>query len=245
MVPVLYITVAMNEIVQFSCIALYIAFSLVNGSTPIEWMFLALAAITNVARMGFSSASHCPNGRWRWLPGDTIEHVFDACCVLFAGTSTAFIWHLYQARLNHMEVHLLGRNLSICVVSVGASLSIVVQLLKIEYIEHHRNISRSRAYPLTMTVAGRSSHSSKMHPIVVSFELDEETAATLDVERFPCIICLGEFEPGCPVGRLPCGHLFHDDCIGQWLKHGPRCPMRCSATKIEDISAQVDRFEAT
>jgi len=246
MVPALYITIAMNEIVQFSCIALYIAFSLCNGSTPMEWMFLALAAITNLARMGFSLASHCPfNGRWRWLPGDKIEHVFNACCVLFAGTATAFIWDLYQSRLNHIEVHLFRRNLSICVVSVGASLSMVVQLFKMQYIEEHRNISRSRAGPLTMTLAGRSLPSSKMQPTVVSFELDEETAATLDVARSPCVICLGEVVPGCPVGRLPCGHLFHDDCIGQWLKHGPRCPMRCSATKIEDISAQVDRFEAT
>jgi len=46
----------------------------------------------------------------------------------------------------------------------------------------------------------------------------------------PCVICLGEFTDGCAVGKLPCGHVFHKECVQEWFKNGhwkARCPMRC------------------
>ena len=32
-----------------------------------------------------------------------------------------------------------------------------------------------------------------------------------------CVICLDDFQAGARVKTLPCGHLFHDACIDQWL----------------------------
>ncbi|XP_057338956.1 E3 ubiquitin-protein ligase arkadia isoform X1 [Microplitis mediator] len=40
-----------------------------------------------------------------------------------------------------------------------------------------------------------------------------------------CTICLSEFEDFESVRRLPCMHLFHIDCVDQWLCTNKRCPI--------------------
>ncbi|XP_071451097.1 uncharacterized protein [Hetaerina americana] len=40
-----------------------------------------------------------------------------------------------------------------------------------------------------------------------------------------CTICLSEFEDNESVRRLPCMHLFHIDCVDQWLASNKRCPI--------------------
>lgn len=40
-----------------------------------------------------------------------------------------------------------------------------------------------------------------------------------------CTICLSEFEDCESVRRLPCLHLFHIDCVDQWLCTNKRCPI--------------------
>lgn len=44
-----------------------------------------------------------------------------------------------------------------------------------------------------------------------------------DIEK--CTICLSEFEDCESVRRLPCMHLFHIDCVDQWLGTNKRCPI--------------------
>ncbi|GAB6019296.1 hypothetical protein CHUAL_000891 [Chamberlinius hualienensis] len=40
-----------------------------------------------------------------------------------------------------------------------------------------------------------------------------------------CTICLSEFEDNEDVRRLPCMHLFHTECVDQWLTTNKRCPI--------------------
>ncbi|KAF4518256.1 hypothetical protein B566_EDAN010402, partial [Ephemera danica] len=40
-----------------------------------------------------------------------------------------------------------------------------------------------------------------------------------------CTICLSEFEEDEDVRRLPCMHLFHVECVDQWLSTNKRCPI--------------------
>mmetsp|Transcript_36517 Transcript_36517/g.26591 ORF Transcript_36517/g.26591 Transcript_36517/m.26591 type:complete len:91 (+) Transcript_36517:2068-2340(+) len=39
-----------------------------------------------------------------------------------------------------------------------------------------------------------------------------------------CLVCLEQFKSDDKVLRLPCGHIFHVDCILPWLKVRNTCP---------------------
>jgi hypothetical protein len=70
-------------------------------------------------------------------------------------------------------------------------------------------------------------------PEVTRFQLELGNAAQLT----SCVICLADFEEECEVGKLPCGHVFHDECIQLWLLKGhefARCPMRCKVSDKQD-----------
>lgn len=55
-----------------------------------------------------------------------------------------------------------------------------------------------------------------------------------------CTICLSEFEEEEEVRRLPCMHLFHVECVDQWLSTNKRCPI-CRV----DIEAHKDYTTST
>uniref|UniRef100_A0A7S4UZW2 RING-type domain-containing protein n=1 Tax=Alexandrium monilatum TaxID=311494 RepID=A0A7S4UZW2_9DINO len=40
-----------------------------------------------------------------------------------------------------------------------------------------------------------------------------------------CAICMEDFADGDDVVRLPCAHLFHPSCAGEWLRRRPVCPL--------------------
>lgn len=39
-----------------------------------------------------------------------------------------------------------------------------------------------------------------------------------------CSICLTPFEIGEKAVRIPCKHIFHEDCLVPWLKQNGTCP---------------------
>jgi len=44
-------------------------------------------------------------------------------------------------------------------------------------------------------------------------------------ESDECAICLDELVVGQPALRIPCGHLYHEDCVKDWLKKSNECPV--------------------
>lgn len=46
-----------------------------------------------------------------------------------------------------------------------------------------------------------------------------------------CPVCITEFSKGDVVAELKCGHLFHKDCVGEWVKKHPTCPV-CRASTV-------------
>ena len=52
-----------------------------------------------------------------------------------------------------------------------------------------------------------------------------------DDDTFECTICLTEIEDGEQVGVLPCTHIYHVDCLRQWISRKNSCPL-CQVTEI-------------
>jgi len=51
------------------------------------------------------------------------------------------------------------------------------------------------------------------------------TAHDIEVnETSECSICLDELVVGQPALRIPCGHLYHEDCVKDWLIKSNECP---------------------
>ena len=50
-------------------------------------------------------------------------------------------------------------------------------------------------------------------------------ASESDDDYEKCTICLSQFEVENDVRRLPCMHLFHRDCVDQWLVTNKLCPI--------------------
>lgn len=51
------------------------------------------------------------------------------------------------------------------------------------------------------------------------------SAAPEEEEDEKCTICLSVFQDDEDVRRLPCMHLFHTECVDQWLVTNKRCPI--------------------
>lgn len=53
----------------------------------------------------------------------------------------------------------------------------------------------------------------------------EHILFNIDIQRQnSCSICLEDFNEGEIASIIPCGHIFHTDCISHWLKKKNNCP---------------------
>jgi len=49
--------------------------------------------------------------------------------------------------------------------------------------------------------------------------------ANLKSEDKTCCICLSEYEPGDNLYVVPCGHVYHVDCLNSWCTSHVKCPL--------------------
>ncbi|XP_063992054.1 dual specificity protein kinase splA isoform X2 [Diachasmimorpha longicaudata] len=70
---------------------------------------------------------------------------------------------------------------------------------------------------------GATQESIESHTFPHKYKLVKKLESGEDMEK--CTICLSEFEDCESVRRLPCMHLFHKDCVDQWLCTNKRCPI--------------------
>jgi len=60
----------------------------------------------------------------------------------------------------------------------------------------------------------------------------------IPTDKSTCSVCLSDFQEGDTLKTVPCMHLFHTECIDEWLKMSKVCPV-CK-TCVEDESAIPD-----
>ncbi|KAK1288318.1 E3 ubiquitin-protein ligase RING1 [Acorus calamus] len=74
----------------------------------------------------------------------------------------------------------------------------------------------------------------EIEPLELAVSASREAVEALKVEIYEgkdgddvddCRVCFDEFSVGSEVMRMPCGHLFHRDCILKWLERSGVCPM--------------------
>lgn len=59
-----------------------------------------------------------------------------------------------------------------------------------------------------------------------------------------CVVCLENFERGCLLAGLPCGHAFHQGCILMWLASGRHCCPVCRWPSYKKKPPRVPRRPA-
>ena len=77
----------------------------------------------------------------------------------------------------------------------------------------------------------------------------------IDPANRECCICLEENKLDDHVIRMPCAHIFHSDCIKDWLSRSCTCPVcrfelptddpQYEAGRIERMKARKPRYAAT
>ena len=72
----------------------------------------------------------------------------------------------------------------------------------------------------------------KMKPNVPVTNLEPREITDTELKSgLECPICISEFAKGDVVAELKCGHIFHTDCVSEWVKKHPTCPV-CRASTI-------------
>ena len=59
-----------------------------------------------------------------------------------------------------------------------------------------------------------------------------------------CTICLVKFTPNEEILFVPCGHIFHSNCIVQWLETGkndcPQCRTACRQNQLRKVYLTIE-----
>ena len=61
--------------------------------------------------------------------------------------------------------------------------------------------------------------------LIEELEIDEKLIHNIEIEKNKCIICLNNYKIHDKISYLPCLHIFHCDCIKEWLKISNKCPL--------------------
>ncbi|CAF1366377.1 unnamed protein product [Adineta steineri] len=108
--------------------------------------------------------------------------------------------------------------------------------LKPLFNELTQRLKRHKSYRLAMILM------QKKYPLLTKYDLEEKFrlqnhTSTLDEV---CSICWEKFEKA---RCLPCGHLFHENCLRSWLEQDTTCPI-CRVSLHDDTihSAQNSRL---
>ena len=82
-------------------------------------------------------------------------------------------------------------------------------------------------------------HPTDQHILNELPEIQIDDVTKLDSEKKNCVICLEDFKIGDKTTILPCIHLFHSNCIQNWLKSQNSCPICKFKLTDENLNSQT------
>jgi hypothetical protein len=53
----------------------------------------------------------------------------------------------------------------------------------------------------------------------------KESNATDDIKDEKCPICVSNYEIGEKITKIECNHIYHTNCISEWVKYKSECPV--------------------
>lgn len=84
----------------------------------------------------------------------------------------------------------------------------------------------------------------KKHWKQIQFGDGLPTPTAVKSEDQQCCICLSDYEPGDNLLRLPCGHLYHAECINSWCINHVKCPLcNLDLEEGDEQAGEVAEFE--
>lgn len=150
--------------------------------------------------------------QWRcrqWFQSDSCSRLPE---MRWGAVVTLDLWFL-------LTTHLIGAEGPLATISVAFlivnSLLCILDILALVILLIHSKQNAAEVYPEVTF----------QRPKEIKWRISE--AAGTEGTHSTCAICLSEFGEGESVQLLPCGHVFHTDCITHWLQVSHHCPMRC------------------
>ncbi|XP_008221738.1 PREDICTED: uncharacterized protein LOC103321693 [Prunus mume] len=91
---------------------------------------------------------------------------------------------------------------------------------------------------LKKVIVGQGGESIRRNYLSVSDDVKEEEERKrrrISVsESESCSVCMDEFEEGTTVAWMPCSHVFHGECIVNWLRQSHYCPVAALRCRLID-----------
>ncbi|CAL8094375.1 unnamed protein product [Prunus armeniaca] len=94
---------------------------------------------------------------------------------------------------------------------------------------------------LKKVIVGQGGESIRRNYLSVSDDVKEEEEGgkrkrrRISVsESESCSVCMDEFEEGTTVTCMPCSHVFHGECIVNWLRQSHYCPVAALRCRLID-----------
>jgi len=111
-----------------------------------------------------------------------------------------------------------------------ALVSLLLSCCAVMHRYRQRRLENARLDRLISTRAAISEASARRNglpqPVIDSFPILKFSDAEMSPEgQNTCTVCLVEYEGKDMIQKVPCGHMFHQPCVQQWLMTHTTCPV--------------------
>eukprot|EP00388_Colpodella_angusta_P043237 GDKK01058871.1.p1 GENE.GDKK01058871.1~~GDKK01058871.1.p1 ORF type:complete len:196 (+),score=21.90 GDKK01058871.1:1-588(+) len=146
---------------------------------------------------------------------------------------TAGVWPFVMAD-SAKELQSAGVEISIPVVMISQKDAELVRKI-IEEQEHH--VTQQATAQANDTLSGEASASASASANAAPHAHKFDTVLKFGQAVHECSICQDDFAVGTSVLKLPCRHVYHTDCVINWLAMNNTCPL-CRLELPKEVEGQ-------